>query len=49
MARYHHRRQNAWGRHATFEAVISAAVIVLIVAMLGIFVFVFHDIPLRVP
>jgi heme/copper-type cytochrome/quinol oxidase subunit 2 len=46
---YHNRRRNRpWGRNATLEMVITGAVIVLLVALLVVFLFVYHDLPLRV-
>ncbi len=47
--RYHHRRTASWGRQATFEAVVTAVVVVVVIAVLLVFLFVYHDIPLRVP
>lgn len=45
---YHHRRERKpWGRHATFERVVSAIVLLALIVVLILFLFVYHDIPLR--
>ncbi len=45
---YHHRRTNRPGSRATFEAVVTAIVLILVVATLVVFLFIFHDLPFRV-
>ena len=41
------RRYKPWGRQATLELVVSAVVVVVIIATIIIFLFVYHDVPLR--
>lgn len=45
---YNHRRQrNPWGSNATLELVVTAIVFVVVVALLVVFLFVYHDLPFR--
>jgi hypothetical protein len=45
---YHHRRPpRPWGRHAGAEIVATIVVLVAVVAVLALFLFVYHDVPLR--
>lgn len=43
----HRRRRNEWGRNATLELIVTALVFVMVVGLLGVFLFVYHDIPFR--
>jgi hypothetical protein len=45
---YYHRPRSRNRGNPRLEAIVSAAVIVLIVATVVIFLFVYHDFPLRV-
>jgi hypothetical protein len=42
------KQYRPWGRQATLEMVISALVLIAVIATLLVFVFVFHDFPFRV-
>ena len=45
---YHHRRpRSPWGRHAVLEMVFTAVVLAVVVGVLVLFLFVYHDVPLR--
>jgi hypothetical protein len=51
VARRHRTRRRQyrpWGRQATFELVITALVLVALIATVVVFLFVYHDFPLRV-
>jgi hypothetical protein len=45
---YHHRREKAWGRRPKVELAVTAAVLVVVVGALIVFLFVYHDLPFRV-
>ena len=46
---YHHRRERStWGRRGTLEMAVTIVVIALVLAMIVVFLFVYHDFPLRV-
>jgi heme/copper-type cytochrome/quinol oxidase subunit 2 len=46
---YHHRRERSnWGRHGTLEMAVTAVVIALVILLVVVFLFVYHDFPLRV-
>ncbi len=42
------KQHRPWGPQARFEMIISAIVLVLLIATVLVFVFVFHDFPMRV-
>lgn len=44
---YHHRREHSWGRNARLELIMTAVVIVVVLGVLALFLFVYHDVPLR--
>jgi heme/copper-type cytochrome/quinol oxidase subunit 2 len=47
--RYHHRPdRKPWGPHPVLELVVTAVVLIAVVAVLIVFLFVYHDFPLRV-
>lgn len=45
---YHHRRQRSWGRNAGLELVLTALVLIVVVGVLALFLFVYHDLPFRI-
>ena len=46
---YHHRPQRkTWGRNPTLELVVTAIIFALVVGMLVLFLFVYHDLPFRI-
>jgi hypothetical protein len=47
MPYYHRRPPRPWGRNARIELVATALVIVIVVGVLALFLFVYHDVPLR--
>jgi succinate dehydrogenase hydrophobic anchor subunit len=47
MAYHRNRRRNPWGRNASLEMVATAVVLVLLVGVIVLFLFVYHDFPLR--
>jgi len=51
MASKHRTRRKQyrpWGRQAGFEMIVSAIVLVAVIATILVFIFVFHDFPMRV-
>jgi heme/copper-type cytochrome/quinol oxidase subunit 2 len=50
MSKHRTRRKQyrPWGRQATLEMVVSAVVLILLIATILVFVFVFHDFPMRI-
>lgn len=44
---YLSRRRRAWGSHVVMEMVLTAVVIAVLIAVAVIFLFVYHDVPLR--
>lgn len=44
---YHYRRPRNWGRNATLELVLTIVVVLVVAAVIGVFVFVYHDLPFR--
>ena len=49
LSPYHHRRRRTpWGRHATLEMVLTIVVVFLVIAVLVVFLFVYHDLPFRI-
>jgi succinate dehydrogenase hydrophobic anchor subunit len=47
MAYHRKPRRSPWGRNASLEMVATAIVLVLLVGVLVLFLFVYHDFPLR--
>jgi succinate dehydrogenase hydrophobic anchor subunit len=47
MAYHRNRPRNPWGRKAGLEMMATAVVIVLLVGVIVLFLFVYHDFPLR--
>jgi hypothetical protein len=45
---YYHRRPRPWGRNARVELVATALVMVIVLGVLVLFLFVYHDVPLRI-
>jgi hypothetical protein len=45
---YHHRQRKDWGRNPRAEQIATVVVLALIVVALVVFLFVYHDLPLRV-
>jgi hypothetical protein len=45
---YHHRQQKSWGRNARAEQIATVVVLVLLVAVLVVFLVIYHDVPLRI-
>ena len=48
MGYYHHQRRD-WGRNRRLERAIAALVFCVVVLTLVVFLFVYHDVPLRTP
>jgi len=44
---YHYRRRREFGPNARAELIATIAIIVLVVAVLALFLLVYHDVPLR--
>ena len=47
MGYYHRPRREPWGRYARFELVLTVLVLVVVIGVLALFMFVYHDVPLR--
>ena len=44
---YHSRRPHTWGRNARIEVIATVVALALVIALLAVFLFVYHDIPFR--
>jgi heme/copper-type cytochrome/quinol oxidase subunit 2 len=44
---YHSRRPHTWGRNARIEVIATVVVLAIVIAILAVFLFVYHDIPFR--
>ncbi len=44
---HHHRPHKPWGRRANLELAATIIVLVLLVGLIVLFLFVYHDFPLR--
>jgi heme/copper-type cytochrome/quinol oxidase subunit 2 len=44
---YHSRRPPTWGRNARIEVIATVVTLAILVAIVAVFLFVYHDIPFR--
>jgi len=44
---YHSRRPHTWGRNARIEVIATVVALAIVIALLAVFLFVYHDIPFR--